>query len=76
MSMQAGKCDSFNECPFKTFYQLQESLSFTFEQMIELVEKSFSSKNPFTPQKICREFEVEDPWENVKEVPHVYEVKQ
>ena len=44
--------------------------------MIELVNKTFSSKNEYSLQKICREFEVEDPFENVSEVPHVYEVQQ
>lgn len=43
--------------------------------MIDLVNKSFSSKTEYTPQKISREFEVEDPFDIVKEIPHVYEVK-
>ena len=44
--------------------------------MIELCNDSFSSKDAYTPAKISREFEVEDPFEIVESVPHVYEVKQ
>ena len=43
--------------------------------MLELVNDSFSSKEEYTPQKMSREFEVEDPFDLVGEVPHVYEVK-
>jgi N-acetylgalactosamine kinase len=42
--------------------------------MIELLNKSLQ-KTEYTPQKISKEFEIEDPFEIVKEIPHVYEVK-
>ena len=46
--------------------------------MIDLVNETFPNKNAFTPQKISREFEVEDPFgmDVMKEIPHLYEVKQ
>ena len=43
--------------------------------MLDLVGESFSSKGEYTPDKMSREFEVEDPFDLVGEVPHDYEVK-
>ena len=43
--------------------------------MMDLVNKSFVSKEEYTPQKIQREFQVEEPFDIVKEVPYVNEVK-
>ena len=44
--------------------------------MIDLLEKTFKSKGEYTPQKIQKEFQVEDPFDIVKDVPYVLEVKQ
>ena len=42
MALKAGKTENFEDCPYKTFYQLQEDLQYSFEQMIELANTSFS----------------------------------
>ena len=52
MALKAGKCDSFDGCQYKTFQELQTDLGYTFEQMIELLTSSFSSKGEYTPEKI------------------------
>lgn len=75
MAIKAGKIENFEDCHYKTFAELQKEMGYSFDQMIELVNESFSSKTEYTPQKISREFEVEDPFDIVKEIPHVYEVK-
>lgn len=76
MAMKAGKIENFEDCKYKTFAELQKDLGYTLEQLLELVNESFSSKSEYTPQKISREFQVEDPFDIVNEIPHVYEVKQ
>ena len=48
MSIKAEKSDSWMDCPFKTFQQLQESLGYTLEQMIDLANNSFSSKDEYS----------------------------
>jgi len=50
-------------------------LDYTFEQMLELTNESFSSKGEYTPQKISKEWGIEDPFSIVSEIPHVNEVK-
>lgn len=76
MTMKAGLSDTFLDCPFKTFQQLQDKMDYTFDQMIELAKKSFQSHGEYTPQKISREFGVEDPWKLVLDVPHWNEVQK
>jgi len=49
MAMKAGKSENFEDCPYKTFYELQQDLKYSFEQMIELVNSAFSSKSEYTP---------------------------
>ena len=43
MSMAAGLSTDFLECPFKTFEEIQTKLDYTFDDMLELLKKSFSS---------------------------------
>jgi len=43
--------------------------------MIQLAKESFSSQSEYTPQKISKEFSVEDPFDLVGDVPHISEVK-
>jgi hypothetical protein len=43
--------------------------------MIDLANMSFTSKEEYTPQKISKEFNVEDPFDLVGDVPYVLEVK-
>jgi len=75
MAIKSGKIENFEDCEYKTFRQLQDDLSYSFTQMLELAEQSFSSKEPYTPNKIQREFQVENPFENVKDVPYINEVE-
>jgi len=42
--------------------------------MIQLAKDSFSSQNEYTPQKISKEFSVDDPFDLVGDVPHINEV--
>ena len=75
MAIKADKCDLFEDCKYKTFRDLQDDLGFSFEQMLKLVEESFSRKSEYTPQMISKEFDVEDPFIIVRDVPHYLEVK-
>jgi len=75
MAMKAGLCEQFDECKFSTFLDLQVELGYTLEQMLELADKSFSSKGEYTADKIASEFKVEDPFRLVANVSHVNEVK-
>jgi hypothetical protein len=43
--------------------------------MLELAEQSFSSKEAYTINKIQREYQVENPFNNVKDVPYINEVE-
>ena len=44
--------------------------------MIELVNKTFGQKEAYTPDKIKQEFGAEEPFDLVKDIPHIHEVKQ
>jgi N-acetylgalactosamine kinase len=75
MSIKAGKCTSFEDCPFSTFQQLQKALGYSFEQMIELVNSSFNMKGEYTAEQISSEWNVADPFSIVSDIPHVMDVK-
>ena len=56
MALKAGKIDSFEDCKYKRFSELQKDLGISLEEFLKLVGESFSSKSEYTPQKITREF--------------------
>lgn len=69
MTVQAGLAESFDDCPFKTFKQLQVKLDYTLDQMLELAKASFESLDEYTPEKLKSEFKTDDPWKLVVDVP-------
>eukprot|EP00826_Nyctotherus_ovalis_P015448 TRINITY_DN14396_c0_g1_i2.p2 TRINITY_DN14396_c0_g1~~TRINITY_DN14396_c0_g1_i2.p2 ORF type:complete len:211 (+),score=57.36 TRINITY_DN14396_c0_g1_i2:856-1488(+) len=51
LCLKTGQAKSPTEKKFKTFYELQKALNYTYPQMLELV-KTHIKKEPFTPEDV------------------------
>lgn len=63
MGMESGQLKKWEDCHYKNnFKQLQLELGYSLDQMIELADKTFSTKGPMTYAEISKKWNVEDPF--------------
>ena len=74
IALKLKLCNSYMECPFTTFQQLQVALGKTLEQMLK--EASYLLKQGgYTLEILTRETGHSNPFELVEKIPHVNEVE-
>lgn len=76
MALAAGVSEGFNSCPFATFQELQAKLNYTLDQMISLADTAFTRKGEWTVQMMTKDFGIEDPFDLVRDIPHIEEVQK
>ena len=74
MALKLKLCNSYLECPFTTFQQLQVALGKSLEEMLK--ESSYLLKQGgYTIEILKRETGYSNPFELVQKIPHVNEVE-
>lgn len=74
MALKLKKCNSYLECPYTTFEQLQVALGKTLEEMLK--ESSYILKQGgYTIDMLKRETGHANPFELVEKIPHINEVE-
>ena len=69
ITLKMGLAQTCEEIKFKNFYELQTHLSYTYKQMLELVETHLK-KGGYNLAKIKEELSVEDLSILLKDIPY------
>jgi len=73
LALKTGKAESWAKCGFKTFYELQTALGFSFEQMLELV-KEHLKKGGYSQDEVKKALNTGDLSMVLKDIPYFFEV--
>ena len=73
LSLKLGKAESWSKVTYKNFYDLQTSLGFTFEQMLDLT-KEHLKKGGYSLDDVKKAINVGDLSQVLKDIPYFYEV--
>jgi N-acetylgalactosamine kinase len=71
--MNLGKGDTYEQVPFKSFYELQTHLGYSFDQMLELT-KEHLKKGGYSLDDLKKALKVNDLSNVLKDIPYFYEV--
>jgi|LauGreDrversion4_2_1035121.scaffolds.fasta_scaffold435616_1 N-acetylgalactosamine kinase len=73
LSLKTGKAESWSKVTFKNYYELQTSLGYTFEQMLELTNEHIK-KGGYSIEEVKKAINVGDLSIVLKDIPYFYEV--
>lgn len=73
ISLKLGKAETYEQVPFKNFYELQTNLGYSFEQMLELT-KEHLKKGGYSIDDLKAALKVSDLSNVLKDIPYFYEV--
>ena len=73
ISLKLGLGTSFDEVPFKNFYELQTKLNYSFEQMLELTREHLK-KGGYSIDELKKAMRVDDLSLILKDIPYFSEV--
>ena len=73
MALKLGKAETYDQITLKNFYELQLSLGYSYEEMLDVVKANLK-KGGYTQDEIKKELNIDDLSLVLSDIPFFYEV--